>query len=100
GSAFDETLKASEDEDPDDAGLRPRQGGEFERRIAEQKDLPEVMAKCVRDTVWWPATSQSVKSAFTAGISRSWRYYGEKRKKGKTKPAAPAASEAEKKKEE
>ncbi|KAI7524781.1 hypothetical protein KC331_g17905 [Hortaea werneckii] len=100
GSAFDETLKASEDEDPDDAGYRPRQGGEFERRIAEQKDLPEVMAKCVRDTVWWPATSQSVKSAFTAGISRSWRYYGEKRKKGKSKPSAAAAGEAEEKKKE
>lgn len=99
GADFDAMLKASEDEDP--TGFKTRQGGDFERRVAAQDDLPEMMAKCVRDTVWWPATSQSVKSAFTAGISRSWRYYGEKRKKGNQKAAVTEESgggEEEKKK--
>ena len=89
GSAFTDVLEASEDEDP--MSFKRREGGEFERRIARDEGLPEMMRKCVRDTVWWPATTQSVKSAFTAGLSRSWKYYGEKRKKGKQKAASVEA---------
>ncbi|KAK5125956.1 hypothetical protein LTR85_011311 [Meristemomyces frigidus] len=91
GSAFSDVLEASEDEDP--TGFKKREGGEFERRIAAQEDLPEVMARCVRSTVAWPATSQSIKGAFTSGVGRSWRYYSEKRAKGSatTKPSEELA---------
>ncbi|KAK5107250.1 hypothetical protein LTR62_001604 [Meristemomyces frigidus] len=92
-SAFTDVLEQSEDESSDT--LRRREGGEFERRIAAQEDLPEVMGKCVRQTVAWPSTSQSIKGAFTAGIGRSWKYWSEKRKKGKgmAKPASSGGRE-------
>ncbi|KAK0862495.1 Mitochondrial translocator assembly and maintenance protein 41 [Friedmanniomyces endolithicus] len=92
GSAFDEVLEASEDETGaggvgtgggGGGGFRRREGGDFERRIAGQEDLVEMMAKCVRSTVAWPSATQSVKGIFTGGLGRSWKYYGEKRAKGK-----------------
>ncbi|KAK1088114.1 Mitochondrial translocator assembly and maintenance protein 41 [Friedmanniomyces endolithicus] len=91
-SAFDEVLEASEDETGaggvgtgggGGGGFRRREGGDFERRIAGQEDLVEMMAKCVRSTVAWPSATQSVKGIFTGGLGRSWKYYGEKRAKGK-----------------
>ncbi|KAK5133569.1 hypothetical protein LTR08_007608 [Meristemomyces frigidus] len=88
GSAFDEVLEASEDEDPSGGlGFRKREGGEFERRIAGEADLAEVVGKCVRSTVQWPATVQSAKGVVTAGVGRSWRYWAEKRAKGGGKAA-------------
>ncbi|KAK3639878.1 Mitochondrial translocator assembly and maintenance protein 41 [Elasticomyces elasticus] len=90
GSAFDEVLEASEDETAD--AVRRREGGEFERRIAGEEDLSAIMAKCVQNTVSWPSSTQSIKGIFTGGLGRSWRYYSEKRAKGKGK-AAPAATE-------
>ncbi|KAK4569472.1 Mitochondrial translocator assembly and maintenance protein 41 [Recurvomyces mirabilis] len=96
GSAFSDVLEQSEDETSDT--LRRREGGLFERRIAGESDLPEVMGKCVRATVAWPSTSQTIKSAFTAGIGRSWKYWSEKRAKGKSKPAASVVEGKEEKK--
>lgn len=99
GSAFDNIIATSEDEDP--TGFKKREGGEFERRIAAQEDLPEVMARCVKSTVSWPATSQSIKSVFTAGVGRSWKYYGEKRGKGRPKTAqADGGGEAKEEKKD
>jgi mitochondrial translocator assembly and maintenance protein 41 len=94
GSAFSDVLEQSQDEDPE--GFKKREGGEFERRIAQQHDLPEIMARCVRATVAWPSASQSIKSAFTAGLAKSWKYYSSKREKGKQKPSSSAAVEEKK----
>ncbi|TKA70625.1 hypothetical protein B0A55_07581 [Friedmanniomyces simplex] len=90
GSAFEDVLEASEDETEaasgaGGGGFRRREGGEFERRIAGQEDLGEVMGKCVRGTVAWPSTTQSLKGVFSGGLGRSWKYYSEKRAKGKGK---------------
>ncbi|EME83428.1 uncharacterized protein MYCFIDRAFT_164608 [Pseudocercospora fijiensis CIRAD86] len=94
GSAFDDILKQTEDEDP--TGFKRREGGDFERRIAEQEDLPEVMSKCIRSTVQWPATMQTIKGVFTSGLVRSIKYVSEKRLKGKQKKKVAKESEGEK----
>jgi mitochondrial translocator assembly and maintenance protein 41 len=95
GSAFDSVLEASEDEGKE-GEMRRREGGDFEQRIAAQEDLNEVMAKCVNGTVAWPATSQTIKSFFTAGVGRAWKYYSDKRKRAKEgqKKAAAAKQSA------
>ncbi|KAK4978297.1 hypothetical protein LTR28_006480 [Elasticomyces elasticus] len=81
GSAFDKIVEESRDEDA--SSFRKRQGGEFEQRIAQQADLEGVVAQCIRATIGWPSTTQSIKGIFTAGLGRSWRYYGEKRRKNR-----------------
>ena len=86
GSAFSDILEEASDEDP--AGFKRREAGDFERRVAGEEDLPEVMARCVRATVSWPSTTQSIKGAVTAGASRGWKYYSEKRSKGRQKASA------------
>lgn len=86
GSAFDSVMAAAADEDSE-SGFRRREGGDFERRIAGEDNLPEVMAKCVRNTVQWPSTVQTVKGVFTSGIGRSWQYFSDKRRRGKEKKA-------------
>lgn len=91
GSAFSDLMEQAKDEDP--TGFKRREGGDFERRIAEEKDLAEVVAGCVKSTVQWPSTSQSVKSVFTAGFGRSWRYYSEKRQKSRQGKGAPGKEE-------
>ena len=84
GSAFDNILESSADEDPQ-GHFQRREGGAFERRVSAQADLGEVMAKCVQGTVAWPATGQTFKGVFTAGVGRAWRYYWDKRKRSKEK---------------
>jgi len=81
GSAFDKIIDEAADEDA--GGLKRRQGGEFEQRIGQQEDLDQVVSQCIHNTISWPSTSQSVKSFFTAGPSRSWKYYQEKRSKNR-----------------
>ncbi|KXL48775.1 MAG: hypothetical protein FE78DRAFT_28830 [Acidomyces sp. 'richmondensis'] len=81
GSAFTDVLEQARDEDPE--GFKRREGGEFERRVAMQEDLPEVVARCVRATVVWPAVAQTLKGPLTAGVCKGWRYWREKREKGK-----------------
>lgn len=81
GAEFNELMEQASDEDP--TSFKKREGGDFERRIAAEKDLAEVVSSCVKSTVQWPSTSQSVKSIFTAGPGRSWRYFSEKRQKGR-----------------
>ncbi|EMD01173.1 hypothetical protein BAUCODRAFT_62313, partial [Baudoinia panamericana UAMH 10762] len=81
GAAFTDVLEASEDEDA--TSMRKREGGDFERRIAAEADLPETVGRCVRNTVGWPSTTQSIKGVFTSGFAKSWKYLGEKRSKGK-----------------
>ena len=94
GSAFDSVLEAAADEDAE-AGFKRREGGEFERRIAAQENISSVMAKTVTQTVAWPSTSQTIKSFFTAGITRAWRYYSDKRRKSQEKAKKDALKKAE-----
>ncbi|KAF2773258.1 mitochondrial matrix Mmp37 [Teratosphaeria nubilosa] len=98
-SAFSDVLEHSQDED-EKGNLHRREGGDFEQRIAQEEDLPAVMAQCVRRTVGWPSTSQSVKSAFTAGVSKSWKYYSAKRDKGKERKRVGSLQAVEEKGEE
>jgi translocator assembly and maintenance protein 41 len=81
GAEFDKMLEASKDED--DLSFKRREGGEFDKRIAKEDDLKDVVRQAIQKTVKWPSTSQSIKSAITAGPSRSLRYWREKREKGK-----------------
>lgn len=94
---FNEMMAKTKDEDPD--RIRRREGGEFERRIAEdveggglKKEVEEVIEKTIR----WPSFTQSVKSVFTAGAAKSWRYAREKRAKAKTGAAQMQQETSEK----
>lgn len=78
GSAFDKIIDEARDEDAA-SFIGRREGGEFERRIAMEDDVAEKVGTCVRNTIAWPSTSQSVKGIFTAGLTRGWRYWSEKR---------------------
>ena len=98
GSAFDSVMAAAADEDAE-AGFKRREGGDFERRIAGEGNLPEAMGRCVRSTVQWPSTVQTVKGVFTSGIGRSWQYFSDKRKRGKEKKGTVEESPEEKKEE-
>ena len=90
-------LEGSRDEN--EGAIRRREGGAFERRVVAEG--PEVlraeMRGVIAKTIKWPSSVQSVKSLFTAGVGRSWRYMGEKwakAKEGKRKEAEEAAKKA------
>lgn len=83
-------LEASSDEDAH--RIKRREGGGFERRIANEppEDLRGEIRGVIKNTIGWPSTVQSLKSAVTAGTSRTIRYLGEKMEKyrlGKAKAA-------------
>lgn len=84
GREYQEMLEASKDEDAK-GGLKKQVGGDFDKRIAAEKDLPEQINKAITQTVNWPATVQTIKGLLTAGPTRSWRYLQEKRAKGRMK---------------
>jgi translocator assembly and maintenance protein 41 len=100
---FNKMLEAASDEDA--TRINRRQGGGFERRIANEppEDLRAEVRGVIKSTIGWPSTSQSLKSVLTAGVRRSWRYMGEKisrYREGKRKAAQAAQEVAEKQKEE
>ncbi|KAI5290560.1 Mitochondrial translocator assembly and maintenance protein 41, partial [Ascosphaera atra] len=102
---FDKMMETvTTDEDP--SRFHRRDGGEFERRIAaDDGRLRGEVNRAIEETIRWPSTSQSVKSFFTAGVGRSWRYMREKREKhrkgkGGNEEAQSEKAEKEKKKEE
>ena len=78
---FNKMLEASKDEDA--SRIKRREGGGFERRIASEppEDLRAEVRGVIKKTIGWPSATQSFKSAFTAGIRRTWRYMSEKRSK-------------------
>lgn len=85
-----------ETSDSDDGGttvaVKKRVGGEFERKIAsdDAQQLIETVRRVIKQTVNWPSTTQSLKSALTSGFGRTFRYLGEKYskwKKGQSKNA-------------
>lgn len=85
---FSKMMKASSDDEG------KRQGGEFEKRIAE--DDPAALTKTVRQvikqTVNWPSTVQSLKGPVMSGWGRTFRYLGEKYAKYKKGSDAEAAA--------
>jgi translocator assembly and maintenance protein 41 len=85
GREYQAMLEASKDEDAQ--SFKRREGGEFDRRIAGESDLKDQVGKAIYNTVYWPSLSQTVKSGFTAGLTRSLRYYKEKRSKSKESKA-------------
>ena len=77
-------LEASRDEDAK-GGVKKQVASDFDKRIAAETDLPQMVAKAVNQTVKWPSTVQSLKGPLSAGPERAWRYLQEKRAKGKMK---------------
>ncbi|QDS67908.1 hypothetical protein FKW77_008418 [Venturia effusa] len=94
---FDDMLEASKDED--ETSFRKREGSEFDRRIAAEDDLNEMVGRAIKKTVEWPSVGQTLKGPFTAGLSRSWKYYSEKRAKSKEVKKEEATGDDVKKKE-
>ncbi|EON68576.1 hypothetical protein W97_07834 [Coniosporium apollinis CBS 100218] len=78
---FDKIVEGSQDEDA--TSFKKRQGTEFDRRIAGEPDLREMVTRAINQTVKWPSTSQSLKGLVTAGPSRTVRYLREKAEKGR-----------------
>jgi translocator assembly and maintenance protein 41 len=86
GREYQEMLEAAKDEDAK-GGVKKQVGNAFDRRIAGEKDLPQMVTKAINQTVKWPSTVQSAKGVLTAGPARAWRYLQEKREKGREKSA-------------
>lgn len=85
---FEELIAQAQNEDG--SGFRKREATPFDKRIANETDLPDMVRQAIRQTVSGPSKSQSFKGVFTAGPIRSWRYLSEKRKKGGA-PASPSS---------
>jgi len=75
---FNKMMEESKNESME--SFKRQQGGRFEQRIAQQPsdELRQVVRGVIKKTVSWPSTSQSLKSFVTAGVSRGFRYLGEK----------------------
>lgn len=98
---FNKMLEQTKDEDPD--RIRKREGGPFERRIAEDQEdggLRKEVQQVIEQTIRWPSFTQSLKGVLTAGIRRSWRYAMEKRQKGKAGKAEEANKATEENRKE
>lgn len=91
GRDFAKMLEESKDED--EISFKRRLGTDFDRRIATQDDIRDMVGRAIRQTVSGPSTSQSIKSFFTAGITRSLHYLSEKR--GKSKQSTPSSANNE-----
>ena len=94
---FDKMLEGSSDEDAD--RIKRREGGGFERRIAndDTDSLRTEVRGVIKKTIGWPSWSQTLKGPVTAGIRRTWRYTGEKVERwreGRRKERQKAAEEA------
>jgi len=72
-------LEASKDED--DISFKKREGSEFDRRIAGEADVKDMVHRAIRQTVEWPSIGQTMKGVVTSGLRRSWKYYSDKRAK-------------------
>lgn len=93
---FDTMMEESKNEDT--VSFKRREGGGFEQRIAQDspEELRQYIRTVIRQTIGWPATTQSLKGPLTSGISRSWRYLKEKigkYRQGKKEAAQAAAEE-------
>ncbi|OAK96210.1 mitochondrial import protein mmp37 [Phaeosphaeriaceae sp. SRC1lsM3a] len=86
GREYQEMLESAKDEDAK-GGLKKQVAGDFDKRIARENDVPQMVTKAINQTVKWPSSVQSVKGILTAGPERAWRYLQEKREKGREKSA-------------
>jgi translocator assembly and maintenance protein 41 len=93
---FDKMMEESEKEDA--IAFKRREGGGFERRIAQDDpvELRNYIRTVIKQTIGWPATTQSLKGPLTSGFQRTWRYLREKMDKyrqGRDAEKAKAAEE-------
>jgi translocator assembly and maintenance protein 41 len=82
GREYQTMLEAATDED-EKGSVKKQIAGEFDKRIARETDLPQMVTKAINQTVKWPSTVQSFKGILSAGPARAWRYFQEKREKGR-----------------
>jgi translocator assembly and maintenance protein 41 len=54
---------------------------DFDKSIASDSSLTTEVSNCIRNTVAWPSSAQTLKGILTAGIIRSIKYSSEKLKK-------------------
>lgn len=69
-----------EGEKEDSIAFKRQEGGGFERRIAQDdpSELRNYIRTVIKQTISWPATTQSLKGPLTSGLARTWRYLREK----------------------
>ncbi|KAH8899763.1 mitochondrial matrix Mmp37 [Thozetella sp. PMI_491] len=91
---FDKMMEESKDEDS--VAFKRREGGGFERRIAQDdtKELQTYLRSVIKQTIHWPSTTQSLKGILTIGFKRSWRYISEKMDKYRAGKAQEAEEKA------
>ncbi|KAK3955855.1 mitochondrial matrix Mmp37-domain-containing protein [Pseudoneurospora amorphoporcata] len=97
---FDKMMEESQNEDA--VSFKRRQGGGFEQRIAsdDPAELRKQVRSVIKQTINWPATTQSLKGPLTSGFKRTIRYLSEKMDKyrqGKDAEEAKTAAAAEEK---
>ncbi|KAL2134688.1 hypothetical protein VTI74DRAFT_11092 [Chaetomium olivicolor] len=92
----DQFAKMMDENKKEDAiAFTRREGGGFERRIAQDDpvELRNYIRTVIKRTITWPATTQSLKGPLTSGFRRTWRYLREKMDKYK-QGKAQTSSEA------
>jgi translocator assembly and maintenance protein 41 len=69
-----------ENKEEDAIAFKRREGGGFEQRIAQDDpaELRNYIRSVIKQTISWPATTQSLKGPLTSGFRRTWRYLREK----------------------
>ncbi|CAP71620.1 uncharacterized protein PODANS_6_360 [Podospora anserina S mat+] len=97
---FNKMMEESKNEDS--ISFKRREGGGFERRIVQDDptELRSYIREVIKQTISWPATTQSLKGPLTSGWTRTWRYLMEKMAKyreGKAKEAEEKEESEEKK---
>ena len=87
----------AEGEQEDAISFKRQEGGGFERRIVQDDpaELRRNVRAVIKQTISWPATTQSLKGPLTSGVSRTWRYLGEKMEKYRQGRDADKAKAAE-----
>lgn len=73
------------EESKGDSAFSSRTGNDFDKRIASSEDIAKSIDDVLIGISRWPAALQSTKGILTAGPVNSWRYWSEKRLKGKMK---------------
>lgn len=86
-----------ENNNDDSIAFKRREGGGFERRIAQDdpEELHRHVRSVIKQTISWPATTQSLKGPLTSGFRKTWRYLLEKMGKYRQGRAAEKAEAAE-----
>ncbi|KAK0620194.1 mitochondrial matrix Mmp37-domain-containing protein [Immersiella caudata] len=99
---FNKMMEESKNEDA--IAFKRREGGGFERRIVQDDadELRKYIRAVIKQTISWPATTQSLKGPFTSGFRKTWRYMMEKigkYRQGRAAEKTEAVETTEKKEE-